>query len=95
MPVIDDIVVGDRVQEFLGDLRSRPVYFVLLLPCLDTLRERNATREKVDVFHESEMLDPVARQETPGVGLRLDTSDQTVAESFATLLERLEEARIG
>ncbi len=96
VPVLDDIVVGTRLNEYLADLKTRPVYFVLLLPDLGTLRIRNASREKSNVFHQAEELDSVARHETRSVGLRLDTSGQSVDESLAAIRARLEsEGRIA
>ena len=60
------------------------------------LRERNAQRTKSDVFNQAQDLDPVARNETPPVGLRLDTGRQTPEESVDEILARLEpDARIG
>ena len=93
-PVIDDIVVGSRLDEYLHDLRARPVYFVLLLPDLETLRKRNAERAKSDVFYQAESLDPVARVQAPG--LRIDTSGQSPQQSVDAILARLEsDARIA
>ncbi len=93
-PVIDDIVVGSRLDEYLHDLRARPVYFVLLLPDLETLRKRNAERAKSDVFYQAESLDPVARMQAPG--LRIDTSGQSPQQSVDAILARLEsDARIA
>lgn len=95
VPVLDDIVVGSRLDEYLSDLKTRPVYFVLLLPDLDALRSRNASRDKSDVFHQAEELDPVARSGTRPVGLRLDTSHQSPEESLESIRARLEsDARI-
>lgn len=88
-PVIDDIVVGSRLDEYLADLSSRPVYFVLLLPDLDALRARNASRAKSDVFHQAQDLDPVARGDTRAVGLRIDTGGQSPEASVDAILARL------
>ncbi|MEN8184235.1 MAG: AAA family ATPase [Myxococcota bacterium] len=96
VPIVDDIVIGSRFQEFCSDLESRPLYFVMLLPDLRTLGERNAGRTGRDVVHQSAELDPVARRETPEVGLRIDTSGQTADESLAEILNRLwTEALVG
>jgi len=96
VPVLDDIVVGSRVGEFLADLASRPVYLVMLLPDLETLERRNAERAKTDVFHQSLELDPIARNETRRAGLRIDTSRQSPTESVEAVLARLEaDARIA
>ena len=95
VPVIDDIVVGSRIDEFLGDLESRPVHLVLLLPDLDTLRRRNRERAKADVFHESEALDGVAREERSAAGLRIDNSRQSPDETVDAILAGLEKARVA
>ena len=95
VPVVDDIVVGLRLGEFLEDLESRPVYFVLLLPDLEVLRRRSAERAKVDVFHQAEWLDPVARNETPAVGLRIDTGAQSPEETVERIMERFDDAKLA
>ena len=93
VPVIDDIVIGSRIDDFIADLETRPVHLVLLLPDLDTLRRRNAERTKVDAFHESEALDSVAREERPG--LRIDNGGESPERTVETIRARLEEARIA
>ena len=94
VPVVDDIIVGSRLAEYRGDLQSRPIHFVMLAPSLDALRRRNAEREKVDVFHQAEELDPVVRGETLRTGLWLDTSDERLEQTVERVLARLDEARI-
>jgi len=61
---------------------------VLLTPRLDVVRERNHERPNKDVFEAWRHLDGVAREETPRVGLWLDSSDQNVEESAAEILRR-------
>jgi predicted ATPase len=87
--VIDDVIVGSRLGELQADLRSRPLYFALLLPDLAAVRERNASRPEKDVFDTWKHLDRVAREETPPIGLRLDTSAQSPEESVAELFRRI------
>ena len=87
-PVVDDIVIGTRLAELRADLRSRPLLFVLLTPRLDVVRARNRERPNKDVFEAWRHLDAVAREETPRVGLWLDTSDQSAEESAAEILGR-------
>jgi len=48
--VVDDVVIGSRLMELRGDVRSRPLFFVLLLPRLEVVRRRNAQRPNKDVF---------------------------------------------
>src|SRR5262245_31855734 len=87
-PVVDDVVIGSRLAELRSDLRSRPLLFVLLTPRLEVVRARNRERPDKDVFEAWRHLDAVARQETPRVGLWLDTSDQKAEESAAEILRR-------
>jgi chloramphenicol 3-O-phosphotransferase len=73
----------------MSDLTSRPLYFALLLPSLDTIKTRNEQRPGKNVFESWKHLDAVARHQTPDVGLRVDTTGQTPEESVAELMRRL------
>jgi chloramphenicol 3-O-phosphotransferase len=94
-PIIDDVVIASRLTELQGDLRSRPLLFVLLVPRLDVVRSRNRGRPQKDVFDAWQHLDAIARAETPRVGLWLDTSAQTADESAAQILERWRDAVVA
>jgi adenylate kinase family enzyme len=95
-PVVDDVVIGSRLAELRADLRSRPLLFVLLVPGLEVVRARNRQRKDKDVFETWKHLDAVARNQTPRLGLWLDTSGQDAEESAAEILRRAwEEARIA
>ena len=89
VPVVDDVIVGSRLHEFLALLESRPCYFALLLPSLEDVRRRNRGRADKDVFDAWQHLDAVARDETPQLGMRLDTSGQSVDESLDALWARV------
>ena len=93
-PVIDDVVVGLRLNDVLEDIKSRPLYFVLLLPRLEVVKERDRDREEKHVFDIWAHLDEVARTETPKQGLRIDSSDMTAEETVDEILRRLDEALI-
>ncbi len=88
--VLDDIFIGDRIEHLLADLATRPFYFVMLNPSLESLRSRNASRIGRDAFYQARSLYPVLQQTRP-IGLWLDTTaldpPQTVDQIFA-LLER-------
>ena len=49
-PVIDDVVIGSRVDEFRSDIRSRPLLFVMVAPRPDVVRQRDAERPEKHVF---------------------------------------------
>ncbi len=94
-PVIDDVVVGLRLLEVLEDIKSRPLYFVLLLPRLEIVEQRDRARDEKHVFDIWSHLDEVARTETPKQGLWLDTSDMTAEETVDEILRRRDEALIS
>jgi len=94
-PVIDDVLIGSRVDDLRADLRGRPLLFVMLVPRLDVVDRRDAGRPDKRVFHAWKHLDEVVRRETPRVGLWLDTSEQTPEETAAEILRRAwQEARV-
>lgn len=92
-PVIDDVVIGSRVDEFRSDVRNRPLLFVMLAPSVDVVRQRDSSRPE-QVFDKWGHLDTVVRQETPRVGLWIDSSEQTAEETVDEILHRAGEARI-
>ena len=93
-PVIDDVVIGSRLDEFRSDVRNRPLLFVMLAPRADVVRGRDARREQKHVFDQWGHLDEVMRAETARVGLWLDTSKMTAQETVEEIARRAEEAKI-
>ncbi len=93
--VIDDVVIGSRLGDFTSDLRSRPLLFVLLTPRLDVVRQRDSQRSEKQVFRKWSHLDEVMREETPRVGLWLDSSELTAEQTVDEILRRAEEARLA
>ena len=87
-PVIDDVVIGSRLGEFRSELRSRPLLFVLLTPRLDVVRQRDSERPEKQVFRKWGHLDQVMREETPPVGLWLDSSELTAEQTVDEILAR-------
>lgn len=92
--VIDDVVIGARLDDFLETLRARPIRFVLLTPSVDVVQHRDANRGYKQVFSIWGYLDANMRNETRRVGLWLDTSEMTAAETVDTILERGDEATL-
>jgi chloramphenicol 3-O-phosphotransferase len=87
--VIDDVVISSRLTELQADVRSRPLFFVLLLPRLEVVQRRNAERPNKNVFEAWKHLHDVTIRETPRLGLWLDTSEQTPEESTRAILTRV------
>jgi broad-specificity NMP kinase len=93
-PVIDDIVIGSRIDEYVSGLRGRPLLVVMLVPRPDVVRKREILRKK-HVFDKWAHLDDVMRRETARGGWRLDSSDMTAdATVDAILREGWERGRI-
>jgi predicted kinase len=92
--VVDDVVIGSRVDEFISAIHGRPLRFVVLVPRLDVVQERDAARHK-HVFDIWSHLDTVVRNETARVGLWLDTSEQTAEETVAEILRRAGETQVA
>lgn len=93
--VLQDIVLGRDLTEMIETIRTRPCYVIVLAPTADVVRLRDAhrlsTRGKVAYRPGDETiaeLDAFLRQETPRVGLWLDTSELTVSETVEAILER-------
>ena len=86
--VIDDIVIGSRIDEYLGHLTASPVYLALLQPSLAVLEKRNRLRNKGDAFHQAVELYEVAN-EIADVGLVMDTSEQDVEATVREIEQRL------
>ena len=92
-PVIDDVVIGSRLDDFLEELRGRPLRFVMLLPRAEVVRQRDAERPDKHIFDTWGYLDEVVRN-TRRVGLWLDTSEMTAEQAVELIKERANEALI-
>ena len=85
-PVIDGVVIASHVESHRQAIASRPLLFVMLTPRADVVRQRDATRPEKHVFHKYGHLDEVVRNETPRVGLWIDSSDMSADETVDTIL---------
>jgi chloramphenicol 3-O-phosphotransferase len=87
--VAQDVILGEFLPETIGLIRSRPLLVVGLAPQPAAIAGREAGRGKVAYgTFAIEQLDRVLRDETPRIGLWLDTSAQTVAETVDEILAR-------
>jgi predicted RNase H-like nuclease/chloramphenicol 3-O-phosphotransferase len=87
--VLEDVIAGPLLPEFLTLVRSRPLHVVVLLPPIETLAARETARGaagysrwSVDQLHEAFATG------TSRIGLWLDTSHQTPEESVEAILSR-------
>jgi cytidylate kinase len=94
--VLQDIVLGGYLTEMVATIRTRPLYVVVLAPRPAIVAEREAARhlargktaDKPGDEGPAE-LDAHLRQETPRIGLWLDTSEQSLSQTVEELLARV------
>jgi chloramphenicol 3-O-phosphotransferase len=93
--IVQDIVLGEHLADMVAAIRTRPLHVVVLAPRADVVRRRDearqAARGKAAYKPGGEgvaELDAHLRQETPRIGLWLDTSEQTVNETVEEILAR-------
>jgi chloramphenicol 3-O-phosphotransferase len=87
--IVQDVILGAHLAEMTAMIRSRPLLVIVLAPQVSAIAEREENRGKTayGTFAISQ-LDDVLRHETPRLGLWLDTSSQTAAETADEILLR-------
>ena len=93
--VVQDIVLGPALADYVETLRSRPLLVVVLAPRVEVVERREAGRPKV-AYRDHDLspaeLDDEMRTETPRLGLWLDTSEQSPKETVDEIVRRSPEA---
>jgi chloramphenicol 3-O-phosphotransferase len=89
--VVQDVVVGPLLNDFISYIRNRPFYVVVLCPnsTVVTLREAARSKKGYGVWS-VEALDRVLRNETPRIGLWLDSSEMSPEETVNEIITRLQ-----
>ena len=94
--VVQDVILGGFLPRFLALIRVRPLHLVVLAPSPEAVAEREAARAKNGYgTWTPHTLDLVLRQETPRIGLWLDTSAMTVDETVDAILARGDETSLA
>lgn len=94
--VYQDVIMEADLASQVERIRTRPLYVVALLPSRVTVEQRESTRDKkaYDPWTVAE-LDEALRTRTPRIGLWLDTSTQTPAQTVDEILARAGEALVA
>ena len=89
--IVQDVVIGRMMNEFVSLIQNRPFYVVVLCPNPEVVAEREAVRLKkgYGIWTVTD-LDKVLRQETPRIGMWLDSSDLTPEETVTEIMKRAE-----
>ena len=77
--VVQDVVIGPALADYVDMLRSRPLVVVVLAPRPEVVAAREAARAKDAYAGPDDLaaLDAALRSDTPAIGLWLDTSELT------------------
>lgn len=94
--VYQDVILGDVLNEVVTMHSTQfPLYVVVLCPSPAIALARDANRHKQTYTGWTpEALDRALREETPHIGLWLDTSKLTIEETVTQILNRIDEARV-
>jgi adenylylsulfate kinase-like enzyme len=93
--VCQDVIIGEILHEVIAMHTNHPFYLVVLCPSPDIAFERDKHRHKQTYNSWTpEGLDKALREETPHVGLWLDSSNLSVDETVDAILGQLDEAKI-
>ncbi|MFD5078436.1 AAA family ATPase [Streptomyces sp. NPDC058371] len=94
--VVQDVVLGENLRTYVGLVRTRPLYVVVLAPRADAVAAREAARAKTGYGAWTvEELDHELRSATPRIGLWLDSSELDVARTVDAILAGREQARVA
>jgi len=93
--VYQDVIIGPIFKDVVALHQKWPLYVVVLCPSPAVALERDAHRHK-QVYHSwtPDALDRGLRQDTPQLGLWLDTSAMSVDETVEAIFTQLDAARI-
>ncbi|NUS08325.1 MAG: AAA family ATPase [Nonomuraea sp.] len=91
--IVQDVTLGADLETFIKYVTTRPLRVVVLAPDPAAVERRERGRAKTGYATWTiAQLDAALRDETPRIGLWLDTSDQTPDETVDEILARADEA---
>ena len=95
--VVQDVVLGTDLADYVEMIRSRPLLVVVLAPRVEVVEQREASRQKV-AYRKGDLspaaLDDALRTQTPRLGLWLDSSEQSPEETIEEIARRSAEALV-
>lgn len=93
--VLEDVVAGQLLSECIDLIQSRPLHVVVLMPSLEAVVEREAARGTVGYTQFSvEELHRGFADETPRVGLWVDSSSLTPERTVEEILARADQSLV-
>jgi chloramphenicol 3-O-phosphotransferase len=94
--VVQDVMLGPSLRGYVDLVRTRPLFVVVLAPSAVAVAARERGRPKTGYGSGWTVaeLDRGLREETPRIGLWLDTSALTPEQTVDAVLARLPDARV-
>ena len=93
--IVQDVIIGTELAEFVKRIGSPDRYLVVLSPSVSVIEWREEQRVKAGYVHFSPgALDDVLRRETAKIGYWLDSSAQTPDETVDDILANLAKAAV-
>ena len=95
--VVEDVVIGPILRDYVDMIRSRPLCVVALTPRRDVVLAREESRATTTYPDRGELaaVDDALRHGTPRIGLWLESSEQTPEQTVDEILARAwDEARV-
>lgn len=94
--IVQDVIIGRHLAEYVDLVASRPRRLVVLAPDAGAIAQRESARAKVAYVGAvtPAEFDAAFRAETPRIGLWLDTSEQAPEETVDEIIARADEAVI-
>jgi chloramphenicol 3-O-phosphotransferase len=93
--VVQDVILGKDLADFVKRIASPDRYLVVLSPRVSALEWREEQRMKTGYVHFSpDALDAVLQNETTQIGYWLDSSSQTADETVQDILANLQRAAV-
>ncbi|WP_016742509.1 MULTISPECIES: AAA family ATPase [Bacillales] len=94
--VVQDVVIGPFLGEFVEMIQNRPLYVVVLTPNEKAVEKREASRPKTGygawtISH----LNKILQTETPKLGMWIDSSEQTPQETVEEILLSMKKPEFG
>jgi chloramphenicol 3-O-phosphotransferase len=93
--IVQDVILGKDLADFVKRIASPERYLVVLSPSLSAWEWREEQRLKAGLVHLSaDALDEVLRRESAHIGYWLDSSTQTPDETVDDILANLQRAAV-
>ncbi|MEO8394772.1 MAG: hypothetical protein ABI700_17385 [Chloroflexota bacterium] len=90
------MIIGAGLNDVVAMLDKWPLYVVVLCPSPEVVAQREAGRGKTGYGDWTpQMLDEGLRNETPRLGLWLDTSALSIEETVDAILAQIDQAAIS